>query len=98
MHMWKKLLLAFVLGCVVTLAVTGMALYYIIYETYEPFDVVEAHVETKDLTGDSLKATADTFNADKSKDTLIICTKALNLICPLRTNTARSRLPLRFTT
>lgn len=62
--MWKKLLLAFVLGCVVTLAVTGTALYYIIYE---PFDVVEAHVETKDLTGDSLKATADTFNADKSK-------------------------------
>lgn len=29
--------------------------------------MVSVNVETKDLTGNSLKATADTFNADKSK-------------------------------
>ncbi len=62
--MRKKLLLAFILGCVATLAVTGTVLYYIIYQ---PFDVVNVNVETKNLTGDSLKSTADTFNADKSK-------------------------------
>ena len=62
--MWKKLVLVALLSCVATLAVTGTVLYYIVYQ---PFDVVEADVETEDLTGDSLKATADTFNADKSK-------------------------------
>ncbi len=62
--MWKKFVLVALLSCVATLAVTGTVLYYIIYQ---PFDVVSVNVETKNLTGDSLKSTADTFNADKSK-------------------------------
>ena len=61
--MRKKLFLAFILGCVATLAVMGTVLYYIIYQ---PFDIVEVNVETRTLTGDSLKMEADDFNYQKS--------------------------------
>lgn len=62
--MWKKLVLVAVLSCVATLAVTGTVLYYVVYE---PFRAEISDTEIKDLTGDSLKATVEAFNANKSK-------------------------------
>ena len=67
MCMWKKLVLVALLSCVATLAITGVAAYYVIYE---PLDVEEVNVETSSLTGDSLKAEANLFNGQKSRGSI----------------------------
>lgn len=67
MYMWKKFVLVALLSCVATLAITGVAAYYVIYE---PLDVEEVNVETSSLTGDSLKAEANLFNGQKSRGSI----------------------------
>lgn len=65
--MKKKLVLTALLSCIATLVVTGIAAYYMIYE---PFNVKEVNVETRAMTGDSLKAEANDFNYQKSQGSI----------------------------